>query len=73
MPFEETVEILIEAAAVCEKDEYHGVAENVISNQMASIVTGAFDVSFGIDVLKDVIVDYRLPVQSMVAAQVDVV
>ena len=33
--FEETVEILMEAAAVCEKDGYHGIAENVMFGQIA--------------------------------------
>ncbi|PCH33167.1 RNA polymerase II large subunit [Wolfiporia cocos MD-104 SS10] len=69
--FEETVEILMEAAAVGERDDCHGIAENVIFGQMAPMGTGAFDVALDIDMLKDVIVDHRLPVQSMLAAQVD--
>ncbi|KAJ4477824.1 beta and beta-prime subunits of DNA dependent RNA-polymerase [Lentinula edodes] len=69
--FEETVEILMEAAAVGEKDDCHGVAENVMFGQMAPMGTGAFDVALDIDMLKDAIVDHRLPVQSMLAAQVD--
>ncbi|KAK0440787.1 DNA-directed RNA polymerase II, subunit 1 [Armillaria borealis] len=60
--FEETVEILMEAAAVGEKDDCHGIAENVMFGQMAPMGTGAFD---------DAIVDHRLPVQSMLAAHVD--
>ncbi|KAJ7596384.1 DNA-directed RNA polymerase II, subunit 1 [Mycena floridula] len=67
--FEETVEILMEAAAVGEKDDCHGVAENVMFGQMAPMGTGAFDVALDIDMLKDAIVDHRLPV--MMAAQVD--
>src|SRR3984957_8438514 len=43
--FEETVEILMEAAAVGEKDDCHGVAENVMFGQMAPMGTGAFDVT----------------------------
>ncbi|KAL0945704.1 hypothetical protein HGRIS_014853 [Hohenbuehelia grisea] len=69
--FEETVEILMEAAAVGEKDDCHGIAENVMFGQMAPMGTGAFDVALDIDMLKDAIVDHRLPVQSMLAAQAD--
>ncbi|EIN13283.1 beta and beta-prime subunits of DNA dependent RNA-polymerase [Punctularia strigosozonata HHB-11173 SS5] len=69
--FEETVEILMEAAAVGEKDDCHGIAENVMFGQMAPMGTGAFDVALDIDMLKDVIVDHRLPVQNMLAAQAD--
>ncbi|THG98988.1 hypothetical protein EW026_g3272 [Hermanssonia centrifuga] len=70
--FEETVEILMEAAAVGEKDDCHGIAENVMFGQMAPMGTGAFDVALDIDMLKDVIVDHRIPVHSnMLAAQVD--
>ncbi|KAJ7836355.1 DNA-directed RNA polymerase II, subunit 1 [Mycena olivaceomarginata] len=69
--FEETVEILMEAAAVGEKDDCHGVAENVMFGQMAPMGTGAFEVALDIDMLKDAIVDHRLPVQSMLAAQAD--
>ena len=69
--FEETVEILMEAAAVGEKDDCHGVAENVMFGQMAPMGTGAFEVALDIDMLKDAIVDHRLPVQNMLAAQAD--
>ncbi|KAJ8073230.1 DNA-directed RNA polymerase II core subunit rpo21 [Marasmius tenuissimus] len=69
--FEETIEILIEAATVGEKDDCHGIVENVIFSQMAPMGTGAFDVALDIDILKDVIVNHRLPVQSMFAAQAD--
>ncbi|KAF7797788.1 hypothetical protein EIP86_008990 [Pleurotus ostreatoroseus] len=70
--FEETVEILMEAAAVGEKDDCHGIVENVVFGQMAPMGTGAFDVALDIDMLKDVIVDHRIPVQSnMLAAAVD--
>ncbi|KAJ7924363.1 hypothetical protein B0H13DRAFT_1978078 [Mycena leptocephala] len=61
--FEETVEILMEAAAVGEKDDCHGVAENVMFGQMAPMGTGAFEVALDIDMLKDAI--------SMLAAQAD--
>ncbi|KAA1468311.1 beta and beta-prime subunits of DNA dependent RNA-polymerase [Dentipellis sp. KUC8613] len=69
--FEETVEILMEAAAVGERDDCHGIAENVMFGQMAPMGSGAFDVALDIDMLKDVIVDHRLPMQSMLAAQVE--
>ncbi|PAV21644.1 beta and beta-prime subunits of DNA dependent RNA-polymerase [Pyrrhoderma noxium] len=69
--FEETVEILMEAAAVGEKDDCHGIAENVMFGQMAPMGTGAFEVALDMDMLKDVIVDHRLPVQNMLAAQAD--
>jgi DNA-directed RNA polymerase II subunit RPB1 len=57
--FEETVEILMEAAAG-EKDDCHGIAENVMLGQMA-MGTGAFEVTLDIDMLKDAIVDHGLP------------
>ncbi|KAH9982072.1 beta and beta-prime subunits of DNA dependent RNA-polymerase [Lactifluus volemus] len=69
--FEETVEILMEAAAVGERDDCHGIAENVMFGQMAPMGTGAFDVALDMEMLKDVIVDHRLPMQSMLSAQVD--
>ena len=66
--FEETVEILLEAAAVGDIDDCRGVAENVLLGQMAPMGTGAFDVSLNMDMLKDVVQDHRLPVQTMLAA-----
>ncbi|KAI9145322.1 hypothetical protein BKA69DRAFT_1121705 [Paraphysoderma sedebokerense] len=42
--FEETVEILVEAAAVGEVDDCKGVAENIILGQVAPLGTGEFDV-----------------------------
>ncbi|KAH9170999.1 beta and beta-prime subunits of DNA dependent RNA-polymerase [Lactarius sanguifluus] len=52
--FEET------PAAVGERDDCHGIAENDPST-----------VALDMDMLKDVIVDHRLPMQSMLSAQVD--
>lgn len=66
--FEETVEILLEAAAVGDIDDCRGVAENVLLGQMAPMGTGAFDVALDMDMLKDVVVDHRLPIQNMMAA-----
>jgi len=68
--FEETVEILLEAAAVGDVDDCRGVAENVLLGQMAPMGTGAFDVALDMNMLKDVIVDHRLPIQNMLAAGV---
>ena len=69
--FEETVEILMEAAAIGEKDDCHGIAENVMFGQMAPMGTGAFDVALDMEMLKDVVVDHRLPMQNMLSAQAD--
>lgn len=41
--FEETVEILVEAAAFAEPDYLKGVSENIIVGNMAPLGTGAFD------------------------------
>lgn len=54
-----------------EKDDCHGVAENAMFGQMALMGTGAFEVAVDIDMLKDAIINHRLPVQNMLAAQVD--
>ncbi|KAG2338022.1 hypothetical protein BDR05DRAFT_1004556 [Suillus weaverae] len=73
--FEEMVELILmeAAAAVGEEDDCHGIAKNVMFSQLAPMgtVTGAFDVALDIDMLKDAIVDHRLPVQNMLAAQAD--
>ncbi|KIK66076.1 hypothetical protein GYMLUDRAFT_38551 [Collybiopsis luxurians FD-317 M1] len=58
--FEETVETLMEAAAVGEKDDCQGVAGNVIFGQMASMGTGAFDVALDTNMLEDAITDHGL-------------
>jgi hypothetical protein len=54
-----------------ERDDCHGITENVMFGQMAPMGTGAFDVALDMDMLKDVIVDHRLPMQSVLSAQVD--
>jgi len=41
--FEETVEILVEAAAFAEPDYLRGVSENIIMGNLAPLGTGAFD------------------------------
>ncbi|KZW00731.1 beta and beta-prime subunits of DNA dependent RNA-polymerase [Exidia glandulosa HHB12029] len=55
--FEETVEILMDAAAIGEKDDCHGIAENVLFGQMAPMGTGVFDVMLDMEMLKDVVVE----------------
>jgi DNA-directed RNA polymerase II subunit RPB1 len=52
--FEETVEILMEAAAVGELDDCRGVAENIMLGQMAPLGTGEFDVILDEEMLKTV-------------------
>ncbi|KAI8344064.1 hypothetical protein BC941DRAFT_407662, partial [Chlamydoabsidia padenii] len=52
--FEETVEILMEAAAVGELDDCRGVAENIMLGQMAPLGTGEFDVILDEEMLKSV-------------------
>lgn len=69
--FEERVEILVEAAAAWEEDGCHGVVENVMFGQTSPMGTGLFDAAVDIKMLKDAIVDHRLPVQNMLAAQVE--
>lgn len=56
--FEETVEILLEAAAVAELDDCRGVSENVMLGQLAPLGTGSFDVFLNEDILGTVPLDY---------------
>lgn len=67
--FEETVEILMEAAAIGDVDDCKGVAENVLLGQVAHMGTGAFDISLDVEMLKEVIVDHRLPFAAMMASK----
>ncbi|KAL9939377.1 hypothetical protein V8E36_002190 [Tilletia maclaganii] len=69
--FEETVEILVEAAAMGEYDDCQGVAENVLLGQIAPMGTGAFDVKLDVDMVKDVVIDHRLPQQAAMALRLD--
>ncbi|CDS13468.1 Putative DNA-directed RNA polymerase(Fragment) [Lichtheimia ramosa] len=57
--FEETVEILLEAAAVGELDDCRGVAENIMLGQLAPLGTGEFDVMLDEDMLKTIPHDNR--------------
>jgi DNA-directed RNA polymerase II subunit RPB1 len=55
--FEETVEILLEAAAVGELDDCRGVSENVMLGQLAPMGTGEMDVLLDPKMLETVISD----------------
>lgn len=55
--FEETVEILLEAAATGELDDCRGISENVMLGQMAPMGTGNFDVFLDPKMLETVISD----------------
>ncbi|KAI8684674.1 DNA-directed RNA polymerase subunit [Fusarium keratoplasticum] len=55
--FEETVEILLEAAASGELDDCRGISENVMLGQMAPMGTGNFDVLLDPKMLETVISD----------------
>jgi len=50
--FEETVEILLEAAAYSERDLLRGVSENIIMGQLAPMGTGCFDLMLDKDMLE---------------------
>jgi DNA-directed RNA polymerase II subunit RPB1 len=56
--FEETVEILLEAAAVAELDDCKGVSENIMLGQVAPLGTGSFDIYVDDEVLSTLPVDY---------------
>lgn len=51
--FEETVEILLEAAQHAEVDSLSGITENIIFGQLAPYGTGCFDVIMDTDMLKE--------------------
>lgn len=55
--FEETVEILLEAAATGELDDCRGISENVMLGQLAPMGTGNFDVLLDPKMLETVISD----------------
>ena len=52
--FEETVEILMEAAAVAELDECRGVSENILMGQLAPLGTGDFQLMLNDRMLSNV-------------------
>ena len=51
--FEETVEILLEAAAYAETDYLRGVSENIIMGQLAPMGTGCFDLMLDKEILRN--------------------
>ncbi|KAF3932632.1 hypothetical protein ABW19_dt0200788 [Dactylella cylindrospora] len=55
--FEETVEILLEAAAAGELDDCRGISENVMLGQLAPMGTGEFDVFLDENMLSQLISD----------------
>ncbi|CAI5756294.1 unnamed protein product [Candida verbasci] len=57
--FEETVEILLDAAASAELDDCRGISENVMLGQMAPLGTGSFDVMVDDSMLKVEQVEYE--------------
>ncbi|KAJ2363412.1 DNA-directed RNA polymerase II core subunit rpo21, partial [Coemansia sp. RSA 2611] len=57
--FEETVEILMDAAAVGAVDDCRGVAENILLGQLAPLGTGSFDVMLDEEMLANAVVDPR--------------
>ncbi|KTW31322.1 DNA-directed RNA polymerase II subunit rpb1 [Pneumocystis jirovecii RU7] len=58
--FEETVEILMEAAAAGEMDDCRGISENIMLGQLAPLGTGEFDVILDEDMLNEVVVDRQM-------------
>ncbi|KAL0955363.1 hypothetical protein HGRIS_001611 [Hohenbuehelia grisea] len=58
-------------ALLCDLMTHRGSLMAITRHGINRAGTGAFDVALDIDMLKDAIVDHRLPVQSMLAAQAD--
>jgi DNA-directed RNA polymerase II subunit RPB1 len=50
--FEETVDVLMDAAAYSERDPMKGVSENIMLGQLAKIGTGSFDLLLNVDECK---------------------
>ncbi|KAJ2456851.1 DNA-directed RNA polymerase II core subunit rpo21 [Coemansia sp. RSA 2424] len=57
--FEETVEILMDAASVGAVDDCRGVAENILLGQLAPLGTGSFDVMLDEEMLAHAVIDPR--------------
>ena len=66
--FEETVEILFEAASSGELDDCRGVSENIILGQLAPSGTGEFDVFLDQEMLKTVVSSQK-PMGAAMGAQ----
>lgn len=58
--FEETVEILLDAAASAELDDCRGISENIMLGQIAPLGTGSFDVVLDEDMLAAAAPDYNI-------------
>ncbi|KAK9455699.1 hypothetical protein V1511DRAFT_310865 [Dipodascopsis uninucleata] len=56
--FEETVEILLEAAAAAELDDCRGISENIMLGQLAPLGTGDFDVMLDEKMFQSLPIDY---------------
>ncbi|KAI6006185.1 hypothetical protein F5J12DRAFT_892919 [Pisolithus orientalis] len=65
------VEILMEAAAIGENNDCHGIVKEVMFGQLVPMGTGAFNITLDINILKDTIVDHHLLVQNILTAHVD--
>jgi DNA-directed RNA polymerase II subunit RPB1 len=71
--FEETVEILMEAAAMGEIDPCNGVAENIILGQIAPLGTGEFDILLDEEKLANMVIggEDRVPTGAFDAGAVN--
>ncbi|KAK9384066.1 DNA-directed RNA polymerase II subunit RPB1 [Kockiozyma suomiensis] len=58
--FEETVEILLEAASAAELDDCRGVSENIMLGQLAPLGTGDFDLMLDEKMFNNLPVDYSI-------------
>jgi hypothetical protein len=54
-----------ESCRCWQERQWPQIVENIMFGQMAPVVTGAFDMALNMDILKDVIVDHILLMQSM--------
>ncbi|BFZ54625.1 DNA-directed RNA polymerase II core subunit rpo21 [Savitreella phatthalungensis] len=59
--FEETVEILMDAAAAGENDDCRGVSENIMLGQTAPVGTGEFDVLLDEEFMRNTVSSIPLP------------
>ncbi|KAJ1914006.1 DNA-directed RNA polymerase II core subunit rpo21 [Mycoemilia scoparia] len=69
--FEETVEILMDAASIGDVDDCKGVAENILLGQLAPLGTGAFDVFLDEDALQQAVIDPRAQIYDVGHAAVN--
>ena len=67
--FEETVEILLDAAAFGELDDCRGVSENLILGQLAPAGTGEFDMFLDQDMLNTVVSNARFSMMGGIGAK----